>query len=159
MSQQADPFTQVYEALWALLEAHSDFAALVKPGNRIKFSEKPREKPQLREADVPEVRIVPGELRPHLFRTSSSSTINRIYRVEISTNDLRITAAAFPVEWAILQAVAGAEDSLTSLSFVRQARPISGETPGPDPSMRSDGWHTVVSLDVMMSFPRLLALA
>ena len=152
-----DPFTQVLEALWSLLEQHEPFADLVKPGNRVKFHEDPRLKQQARAADTPEVRIVAGEVSPHLFRTSTSSTIERTFRIEVSTNDLRITAAAFPVEWAILVAVAGAKDALEGLAFVRQVRPISGEVPGPDPAERTDGWHTVVALNVMMAFPRTLA--
>ena len=156
---EKDPFTQVFEALWSALEAHEPFADLVKPGNRVKFHEDPRIKHQARAADTPEVRIVAGEVSPHLFRTSTSSTIERSFRIEVFTNDLRITAAAFPVEWAILVAVAGLKDKLPGLDFVRKVRPVSGDVPGPDPDQRTDGWHTVVALNVMMTFPRPLVAA
>lgn len=147
-----DPFSRALVVLWELLEATPEFTARVKPSNRIKFHEHPPRKPNLTHADTPAVRIVAEALNPHLFRTSNSSSFERTFTCEVFTSDLRVTAAAFPVEWAIVRAIAGAGDKLTALPEVKQVRLGSTEPPGADPEGRSDGWHTVIGVNISFWF-------
>jgi hypothetical protein len=149
-----DPFTEVYDELWKLVESHEPFVELVKPGNRIKFNEQPKLKDQARRADTPEVRLVADAPAIQLFRTSNSHYVQRTYRWEISTNDIRITKVAFPVEWAIVEAMQQARDALAGLSYVKQVRIGNGEPPGPDPEQRTDGWHSVLPVEVEMWLQR-----
>ncbi len=147
---EKDPITKVYEQLWAEVENHPPFVELVKSGNRIKFHQEPKLKHQARAADTPEVRLVGDALTTQLFRTSNAHFIQRTFRWEVSTNDIRITKAAFPVEWAIIEAMAKAKDSLEGLDFVKMVRMGDGQPPGPDPEQRTDGWHTVLPVTVDM---------
>ena len=59
---------------------------------------------------------------------------------------MRITANAFPIEWAVLRAWARAKDKLEGLEFVKSVRAVPGDPPGADPRRRSDGWHTVLAV-------------
>lgn len=154
-SDFTDPFSQVMFSLWQMLEASDEFTALVKPGNRVKFYEPPNHKDQLKAADVPEVRIVADELDPHLFRTSNGSSFKRVYRIDVYTGDYRVTAQAFPVEWAIIRSFAAIHNTLREsypsgdpIEAVKKIKPVTGEAPGADASGRSSGWHTTLAVEV-----------
>ena len=93
-----DPFTQVYEALWTLLEADGNWTALVKPSNRIKFSganPSPR-KDEALSGDFPEVRIVATWLSPQLNADSSNSRVTARFEIQVASGDQRFDAAPVP---------------------------------------------------------------
>lgn len=146
-----DPFTEIYDAIWSLLEGNDRFCDLVALGNRVKFSgdDDPRIKVEkLLPSDAPEVRVVAGAINPHLFRTSNGSSIKRTFRVEIYTDKLTQTAGIFPVEWSIIQAVTGGKDKLAGLDHVKTLRFVNERDPGLDPTRRSRGWYSVLAVEV-----------
>jgi hypothetical protein len=125
MSTTTDPFTQVYEALWGLLEAHPGFVGLVKVGNRIKYSgdsERQVDKPQALSADLPQVRLVPagGAVEVGPSSTSGCRIVEQL-DVEVWSGDRRLQVALYPVKWEVLKALAGARDNL-GLAFVTKLR-------------------------------------
>ena len=151
MTTPAEPWGQVLTALWDVLESRAGFTDLVKPGNRIRFDHRIR-KSTLQAADVPLVAVVADAIDPHMFRTSNSSTFKRQFRFEIYTGEADITAQAFPVEWQIILAVAAMGNKLPSLDFVKSAKPIQGQAPSSDPEGRSNGWYTVVGVEIEVWF-------
>ncbi|MBL4699640.1 MAG: hypothetical protein JKX85_00140 [Phycisphaeraceae bacterium] len=101
---------------------------------------------------MPLVAVVADALDPHLYRTSNSSTFKRQFRFEVYTGEADITAQAFPVEWEIILAVAAMKNALTGLGFVKTVKPVQGQAPSADPEGRSNGWYTVVGIEVEVWF-------
>jgi len=150
-----DPFTQVYDKLWAILEANTGFTALVKKGNRIKLSgdkEDPIKK-QISDADTPEVllTVTGGEL--YQRRTSTLSLHTKQYSFVVTTGTLRVNKKLFPIEWAIMRAFDSSLDKNLGLTFVTGFRPGNSRwIIDDDPQMRGRlGWIARIDFDVTFS--------
>ncbi len=157
-----DPFTQVYEALWTLLEADGNWTALVKPSNRIKFSganPSPR-KDEALSGDFPEVRIVATWLSPQLNADSSNSRVTARFEIQVASGDQRFDAALFPVLWETLRALHGYRAALMALtwggrSFVLrvQSKDVSVSIGQPDLQRGYRYWAGMWGCEVEMWFP------
>lgn len=156
-----DPITQVYYALWELLEAHAPLTAMVKVGNRIKFSGDNRDpmKDEVSSADFPELRVIPVASEPHPQRTSSGSSILKRFRIVVSTGDQRVDVGLFALEWEVYRALSQWAETLMALTwndktYVRLARPTTVE----DGQTRTDldrgvkGWSALWQCEVTMWF-------
>ncbi|MFG0247838.1 MAG: hypothetical protein ACF8OB_03040 [Phycisphaeraceae bacterium JB051] len=147
----SEPWGQVLTKLWDVLESRESFTDLVKPGNRIRFDNKIR-KSTLQHADTPLVAVVADALDPHMYRTSNSCSFKRQFRFQIYTGEVDITSQAFPVEWEIIQAVASMAGKLPGLDFVKSVKTVQGQAPSVDPDGISNGWYTVVGVEVEVWF-------
>jgi hypothetical protein len=157
MAINPDPFTQVYSALWDLLEGHAEFTGLVKVANRIKYvaaSNRHPGKPQVAAGDLPEVRIVPagGPVRVAPSSTAGCA-VTEDFLVQVSSGDERLQQAAYPVRWQVLRAVAGARDNL-GLPFVKKLRCIEAKQTLADAAAGRGvaGWSVVLRVSVEMWF-------
>lgn len=106
---EVDPLTQCYEMHWTLLEGLTSFTTLIPAGNRVKYNlvgGRQPDKKEILSADVPEVRIVPGNTTYQLFKTSNSSYLSQQYITQISTGDLRLdwTKGLFPLAILVMAA-------------------------------------------------------
>lgn len=112
------PFELVHDALWNMLEAHTRFTALVPAGNRVKLTvtRGQQSKPRTNTADYPEVRIIPVGGTPHLQRTSSSSTIEKRWEIQVASGENHV-AVMFELEWEIYRALAKWATHLASLKW------------------------------------------
>jgi hypothetical protein len=118
---ETDPFTLVFDKLWELAEASVPLAALVKPGNRIKFN-KEGERGPLKEAvavaDLPElVLTTTGTSAVNSHSSSCGSSITRQYSWLLSTGDYRFNYKLFPVQFALFAAIIDAEYEIQSLQW------------------------------------------
>lgn len=107
-----DPLTQVYKSIWAILEDNSDFATMVKPGNRIKYFDKTL--PAKREAlfaDMPEVEIVPLPMEMNMPITNKHNQFMADYELIIRTGSNRLNFKLFPLEWLITKIFFSAADA------------------------------------------------
>lgn len=156
-----DPFSQVYDALWDLMERHTPFAKLVKPANRIKYSGRRQpEKQSIADSDYPQVRILPAGSEVHHERTSSSGSIIKRFEVQIATGDRRVDERVFPLQWEIIRAMHGWQTVLNALTweevaFVTSARLLDlqdGLTLD-ESQERIIGWAAVWACEVLMFFP------
>lgn len=113
----ANPYEQVYDALWSVLEGNAAFSALVKTGNRIKLSgSKMRSRPARSSSDYPQVEIMPysGTFNPHLTR--DTCRVTRTYLIRLANDDRRIEsldAIAHAIETALRDS-----DNQLGLDFV-----------------------------------------
>ena len=100
---ETDPFTQVYDKIWDMLEANSSFTDMVKIGNRIKVSGTDPHplKKEVMDSDIPEVMILPRGGLHHINFSSSSVRLGRVYTIAITTNNLAANRYLFPLEWII----------------------------------------------------------
>jgi len=158
-----DPYTQIHDAIWAILEGHTDFAALVAVGNRIKFSDTSNVKDPIKDnaqaADLPEVRVICESIRPHLQRTSNTTTAVATWSIQVSSGDLRFQAALFPVLWAIYRAMSTWKDTFDTLTwnseqFALPLRPQEARIGVNESDLIRGirGWASVWSSEVEMFF-------
>lgn len=145
-----NPLRLVYNALWTMLEAQSQFTDIVAVGNRIKYTgtdrtPKPWLDGGLQPADFPKVRVVMKRLVTHLHRTSNGSNLTVIWGVEVNSGDQRF-ADQLDVDWAIYVAM---EDWTTHLrdaltwedeNFVRRCRPLEVDVTLSD-AQKNLGWR------------------
>lgn len=156
-----NPLRQVYSAFWSMLEAHSGFTDLVLVGNRIKFSgtaARSPQKPEISDADLPEVRVVQTGLHPHLQRTSNGSSLVTRWAVQIASGDQRMPAL-MDVQWAIYRALMGWETHVQALQweskeFVTVCRPLEVKVELTDRRANRGirGWSDVWAGEVIMWF-------
>lgn len=155
-----NPFSQVYDALWGLLESHEGFTGLVRVGNRIRYdAARDPDKDVHTTTDLPEVRLVPTGGTPLVQTTTSSTQIKLTYEIQVSSGDLRLDAALYPVAWEILCAVTKWHDELRKLTwrgnrFVVHGRAVSLETGISDSDVARgiSGWADKWGYEVLCAF-------
>lgn len=156
-----DPFSTIYYALWDLLESNEEFCNRVAPGNRIKFlgeNVNPLKENTLT-ADYPEVRIISLSTAPHLLRTSSSTTFSKKFQIQIITNDKRLDAMLYPLEWLVYIILVRGINNLLNLkwrdkTFVLNvsAESCTDSYAAPaDLGQSISGWVSLINLDFNLS--------
>ena len=153
---QVDPWTQVHDRIWAILEADPDFAAAVRPANRIKLTENDGANPfkeNVQAGDLPECVVEPTTSTDEPAKTSMSASVTQAWSVKVATNDLRWHKAAGPMRWILLKAFAAAGDNL-GLDFVVKTRINSSLSNTYDPieNRGTQGWTVLLTLTTVMEF-------
>lgn len=159
-----DPYTLAHDGLWAVLEDNTDFTTLVPELNRIKFSGTNRSpiKDKIATADTPDVRI---SMRMLTIRESGTSNgeFDRIqFNIELATGDQRLTSRAFPIVWAIRQALFAGDAILAAIEFNSKTDWILCAQPGNVEFLISDdkdmrgivGWAAVASVELQLFFSK-----
>lgn len=149
----ADPFTQVLDKLWELLEAQSEVTDLVAARNRIKLHQSYGRPEKLKQslADLPELIIEPSGGGANVHGTSTHAKVIQRYSIGLKGRDLRVHATFFPLKWAVLKALASTDANL-GLSFVRNVIiEDSRDTPREE---QHPGWESVLEVVVEMWFSR-----
>lgn len=159
-----DPYTLAHDALWAVLEANSDFTTLVPSGNRIKFSGDDRHpiKDKITTADTPDVRITMRVLTVRETGASNGEFDRIQFNIELATGDQRLTTRAFPIIWAIRQAIFAGDAILSAIEFNSKTNWISCAEPGKVDFGISDdgeargivGWAAVETLELQLFFSK-----
>lgn len=160
-----DPFTAVAQELWGLLNDSSDFTKLVKPGDQIHYigGYRDPEKQEVQTADLPEARIIPGGILPHLQNTSSSSRVTAKYMLEVRTGTKVLDKAHYPLIWAVYKAMRPWAARLMALtieendsgSFVVLTRPFGETVEGIERGEVAKGiagWFAIWTIEVDMWF-------
>lgn len=148
-----DPFTEVLQKLWQLLESRPVFTTLVASRNRITLWEgrgKP-EKTKHSIADLPEVTIIPigGAVQP--AASSTGAKITQIYRIIMVDGDLRLNKVFFPLKWAIVRSLASIDENL-GLTYVR--RIMVSDSVDEKNEEKHPGWNMGIDIEVDMWFDR-----
>ena len=149
-----DPWTQVLNRLWAILEANAAFAALVKPGNRIKFTDTANQNPikeNIQAGDLPEVTIEPTTAQDQWAYTSTSVGFTQVWSVKLATNDMRLVGAASPLRWIVVKTLFEAGDKI-GLDFVVSTRisPCLLNTYDPVENRGTKGWTVLCTLTTVL---------
>jgi hypothetical protein len=160
-----DPWTQVINQLWALLEANEDFAALVKPSNRVKFTEQAEQNPiknNIQDGDCPECLIEPTTSKERQAFTSVEAASEQSFSVQLTTLDMRLRKAdktgAENLRWLVWQILDNAGDTL-GLDFVYKARLTTSMTHYVDPVTRGTrGWVVFVTVACTLALPKTYLL-
>lgn len=156
---EINPFQQIYNKLWELLEAHTFFTEIVRKANRIKFDTEDNLKAEVSNKDLPEVVIGTTTFDLNYDRTSSSSSLTKRFEVLVSSGSEDLTEAFFQTEWEIIRAFASWRDLLPALTwdgdkFVTDARLISGTEGLSDSALNRgiQGWTAILAIEVDMWF-------
>lgn len=166
----ASPFSDVYDALWTMVEAHSGLTDIVSTGNRIKFNDDMNRGPtknNTSSADYPELRLVPSGTVADLPSSSSGSTITRSWTWEIYTGDMRLTydSGLDDIEWFLIQAH-NCPNTLFELEYEGEAGYVKRVTFTDnsigfdllDPERKINGWQSVWTVSVEMAFSKSILL-
>lgn len=157
-----NPFTLVYDELWKMLEAHPQFNADVKEGNRIKYNwpdDRDPLKKTVMPGDLPEVVLMQTTVNANLYQSSSGSMCTRQYSILISTGDWRVNAFLSQVEWDVFTALMLWKERLGALqwrskTFVKRANIVGASSGASDPERNRNikGWSAVWTVEVEMHF-------
>ncbi len=163
----ADPFTLVYNSVWDMLET-TDFKALVKVGNRIKFSTASyRDAKKLASLSEgrPTVGVLDVGMEPNLEATSNATFITARYQVLLVCGDSRVDKELYPIAWEVYRAMLKWWDTLRMLVypdpggsiFVHLAQPTTFSSVYFDPSenLGIKGWVGRWNYEVHMNFQTL----
>lgn len=144
--------------------AYQPLRDLVRLGNIIHLTGDGAQpfKGEVAAGDLPELLIIPagGDLNaPNVGSSSSGWAVRQRYTVAIATDQFRTnqTRSINPIRWAVIRALARLEDTLPGYSDVRWSRvsewsdAIGGR--GTDPQALTEGWHTVLTIEVRIIVP------
>jgi hypothetical protein len=118
MANPNNPLRQVYDAIWTLLEANTEFEAEMEDGNKIKLNVT-QQAPWFDEvstADLPESRGLSSKITGPHQQTSNASFMTAEFKIEVSTGD-QGQYILFDVLWAVYEAMRPWEDVLTALTW------------------------------------------
>ena len=104
----ADPFTQIHDKLWQMVDEHTTLDSLVKPGNRIKLDENAPIKETLNRGDVPELILRPlgGSPNGPLIVNSHQWELTVRFDWVLTSGSYIIGDRLFPVTWQLLRLMA-----------------------------------------------------
>jgi hypothetical protein len=172
-----DPFTQVLERIWAILEADTymstgwpmqNFCDLVLPGNRCKFTEVSQGNPfkeAVLDSDMPECIVEPLGGTDTLAKTSAGGYSDCAFRVMISTGDMRCLLAN-RMHWILWRIFTAAGDRLKlpgtvyvgdpGLDFIVHTRfsAVVSSTLPPEIARGRKGWAVILTLTCRLQLPR-----
>lgn len=162
MANPNNPFNLVFDAIWALFESSSEFEALVKPGNKIKYNlaeNRDTIKQTVTTADLPEVALVNSGFNINLFDSSSSTKVVARYSLIANTGDFRLNKLMNDLNWIVLVNLKDWRTVLTALtwhgaSFVKRVGIVDltvGES-NPDRNRQIKGWVSVWQIEIEMHF-------
>jgi hypothetical protein len=166
-SADSDPISQIYDALWSLLERSAEFCALVPVRNRIKFSGDARDprKETIQDADLPEVQIVAGGGTPLEDIASDLCGCTRQFQVQVSTGDQRMNARFYPVVTAIERALLNWVAVLGALTWggqkyvqFSQWLNVAEGLSDPERNRGIKGWSSVWGCEVRLVFSTALVI-
>ncbi len=155
-----NPLTRVYDAIWDLFTGVTEFSEFFNVGNIIDFSDESTRDPLKINAateDMPECILVPENMTPNLFDSSSSTKIIQNYAFIIHTGDLRLHAYILKINWIALVALKNWKTTLGQLqwkgeNFVKVVRiqdSTIGRTEG-ERERRINGWSSIFRVSVEM---------
>ncbi|RLC38158.1 hypothetical protein DRH27_02970 [Candidatus Falkowbacteria bacterium] len=149
-----DPFSEIHDAIWTLIEANTTLAGLVKTGNRIKLDGKNYDpfKSKHSNNDFPEIIIIPsgGQYQP--VATSDDGKLVQNFDLLLNDGDLVATRKYFPVKWQIIKTFANV-DGLLGLDYVKNVQ-FEDITDSINPENEHEGWRAVFRISVLMFFSR-----
>lgn len=159
---ELDPFSQVFDKFWDMLEAHPDTSAMIKPGNRIKLNEQDTRqptKPFVQVADLPELVLVTEGGNVSLHNTSSSTKIVRRYSWLLSTGDARVNYLLYPLEWLLVEAFSNWTREIALLTYKDKSFAkrfdfvdISEGWTRADQNKNIKGWSSIWKCEIEMHF-------
>jgi len=160
MSSTVNPYRQVYDALWDMLERHKGWSGLVKPGNRVKYLDKVIPKlDEIASADLPTLIIIPVGSGPSLHHDSSAAVLVKRFSIFVATGD-RSVGSLFDIEFQAFRAMADFRSIKSDLEWRGHAFCTHMNLTEISDSEIEDrgllGWTSIWACEAHMNFPLTL---
>jgi hypothetical protein len=166
IDQEMDPFSQAYEALRRLAIESARLRSLVRVGNQIFFNSQswsPPDKPEVSDADLPELALMVTTLEGRIRQTSSGSMAKLGFDWILSTGDPNVQRAILPVMFAVYAAMTPWVTSITpeanpfmwkDASFIKRVDLVQANVGLADPDRNRGirGWSSVWACEIEMYF-------
>lgn len=159
MTELLDPFSQLYNALWTMVERNRELKKLIPEGNRIRYQHESELKEQPNFADRPELQLLSGGGSFGGRDNNTSRSVTKEFVWGITTADFRVNQLFNKVSWELFRSMSDWECVLCNLSwcncrFVQNFRLISAE----DSLLMTqldkglDGWSSLWQVEVDCGF-------
>lgn len=167
MPDQTDPFTLVHGALWTALTTFDDWAALVRPGNRVRFDAggtgpAKASMDSLQPGDFPEVVLLQGPFEWAPFTLNAAACgLTQTYPLVLTARDYNIVPLN-ALKWQTLRALVKAGGHLGMPELVRRVTVRDGtdDAHGRQPWKRGgQRWATLLAIVVEMTIDKADVLA
>lgn len=162
MSEEVDPLSQIYTALFDLANNSERVKRSVHVGNRVRYDDLKDRNPNKRNVavgDLPEIVLWPVSHTVNLHSTSSSSSITSQFSWMISSGDLRIAKIHNPTAWALLCAMTRWKETMGQLTwsgvnFVKSVNVLSAAVgmSDSDANRNIKGWSSIWVIEVLSIF-------
>lgn len=163
---EMDPFSQCYFALAKLANESERLKSFVRPGNRIFWNGQawtPPDKPEVSDADLPELAFNVTTLEGKIRGTSSGSSAKLGFDWVVATGDVNVQRGILPVMFAVYAAMTPWVTSLTpevqpftwrGKSFIKRVDLVQANVGLTDPERNRGirGWSSVWAAEVEMYF-------
>lgn len=114
---ELDPFSQVHNALWDMIERNSELQSMLSESNKIKYDVETSQKDQISDADLPELVLLSNGMGAGDEDNSSQRTLKRVYTWGIATGDFRINESYNKLCFELYRAMIDAEIVLCPLTW------------------------------------------
>lgn len=158
--QQIDPFTLVYNGLWTLIERNQKLVGFIERGNRIKYESYSEIKPELGEADTPELALLVSGGGFGNANNTSQKSCQRDFIWALTSGNFSIGDVFLPIQWEIFRSMSDWECVLCNLQwcnckFVSDCQLIAAEdgTSMSELTRNIPGWASLWTARVSMQFP------
>jgi hypothetical protein len=154
----ADPITTIHDFAWSVVDAEiaSD---VIKPGNRIRFTDRDELKSSIQDSDLPELILQPRSSIGNLTSTSSAVSMDLTFDWLMTTGDYRVSYRLYPVLWELFKAMSVLQRTINTLQHNSQKFVVGaffdsnsiGES-DPERNRGIRGFSTVLSFTVRCKF-------
>lgn len=159
MSNQLDPFSLTYNALWRLVERNVALRSMVKTGNRIKYTNQDRPKTEISHADTPELALTVGGARFNERNNTTSTGLTKIFTWGVVSGDEVINEVYHPIQWELYRSMMDWRCELCKLEwcnckFVQDCQLLTAEEGKLFEDLNRDiqGWAALMNVEVQMTF-------
>lgn len=123
-----DFLTEIYTQIWALLEGHTPWAVLVRPGNRIKLDKPQPSKTNRQDADTIEATLWPAEIEDSGFSLTENYALMKLPFVPAAQSWVERITASYKLDLVSpnLKIAKVHQVILESLTALRKAGPRLG---------------------------------
>ncbi len=158
-TQDFDPFSLVYTALWRMVERNQTLLRYIPVGNRVKFDENSDAKAIIESGDTPELKLLTGGGTFQGEDNKDRTTINRNYIWAVTTGDFRLNENFNRICFELYRSMIDWECTLCQLEwcgckFVDNFRLTDAEdgTLLQDLNRGIPGWSTLWNCEVKFTF-------
>ena len=155
-----DPYSQVYNALWTMVERSTKLKQYIPLGNRIKYEDISDVKESIQDADMPELALISGGGNFGNADNSTQRSCAREYIWALTSGDLRVNYLLNPIQFEIFRCMVDWECVLCNLQwcncrFVTKCKLVSAE----DGLLMQElnraipGWSSLWTVQVDFQFP------
>lgn len=156
---ELDPFSQIHNAMWEMVNAHNPLRDLILPRNQIKYDTEDSQKDQISSSDTPELALLLAGFKPGKGSSNTTTCLARQYTWAITTGDFRVNEPYNPIAWELFRAMQRWATYLCPLTwkghgFVNHFRILEAVegTTRTDQNRGIRGWASLWDVEINMVF-------